>query len=455
MTNLAKVFTGFLLIASLSACAPAGFVESTANVIDEMTAFRIARKQNTREAWEDFIRRYPNSSKAEKAKQWVAMMPERATGSNTVQYEIRKAEQEREERLRTERTKEVEAERLAEETKRKDDARIQEEEAKKQELEKQAQASTGNSQLLEELKKREEDLARREEALKKREQEILQAQGAAKQEITDSIDAPPGAGVPPSDENFAIVIGIEKYRDISANADFAEKDARTALLYFKNLLGVPEQNMIFLSGDRATRSDIAKWVESWLPLQVTPESKVYIYYSGHGAPDTKSQEAYILPYDGDPKALEITAYPLKRLYDKLKELPAKEIVVALDSCFSGAGGRSVIAQGARPLMTKLELGQISPKSNLTVFAAASGEEITGSYQAQQHGLFTYFFLKGMRGDADTDKNGWVSMQEEYDYIKRNVSALAKRDFREQTPQIIPDIQSLGLKAGQNLSKSEK
>src|SRR5687767_15409635 len=64
----------------------------------------------------------------------------------------------------------------------------------------------------------------------------------------------------------------------------SERDARTMLLYLKDYLGFPEQNIKFLSGDRATKSDIAKIVELWLPLQVTPESRVFVFYSGHGAP---------------------------------------------------------------------------------------------------------------------------------------------------------------------------
>ena len=68
-----------------------------------------------------------------------------------------------------------------------------------------------------------------------------------------------------------------------------------------------------------------------------------VYLSGHGAPDPKSGAAYIVPWDGDPNFLETTAYPVSRLYQKLGALKAREIVVALDSCFSGAN----LARGRR------------------------------------------------------------------------------------------------------------
>ena len=457
-------------VAAFSACAPAGFVESTANVLDEMSAFRLARKQNTRSAWEDFIRQYPESSKAEQAKQWVQMMPENGQDSSAAaaRMEMMRAERERRRgQLAAKAAATLEQQRLADEEQKsrlelersQEEARLATEQAEKQKAAEGAQApavSTATLALLEELKHREEDLSRREAELKAREAKLAAAAASAPVlALTDDVDTPPKQGAPSSDENFAVVIGVEKYRDIEVPAEFAERDARTVALYLRDYLGFPEQNIKILTGDRATRSDFAKILELWLPLQVTPESRVFFYYSGHGAPDPKSQEAYLLPYDGDPKALEMTAYPLKRLYEKLAALSAKEVTVSLDSCFSGAGGRSVIAQGARPLMTHLDTGKLERKSKLTVFAAASGEEITGSYEPQKHGLFTYYFLRGLRGDADANGDGFVSLAEEYSYLKKNVSREANRSSREQTPQVMPGIGELSDQGARKLVKVPK
>lgn len=450
----------------LGGCAPAGFVESTANVIDEMTAFRDARKANTRQAWEAFIRNYPDSGKTPQAKQWVQMMPEARADEALVKRELEKAEAERAERLRLqEDLKRHEDERLAQAARRQKEEKLkQEEEAKRLEAEKsaqaqslaQVQASTAALAMLADLQRRMDELERREKALKAREVELAKAAAvAAAPDVSDDIDLAPKGGLPQSDENFAVVIGVEKYRDIAAGADYAEKDARTVMLYLRDYLGFPERNIKLLIGERASRSDFAKILELWLPLQVTPESKVFVYYSGHGAPDPNSQQAYILPYDGDPKALELTAYPLKRLYEKLNALVVKDVTVVLDSCFSGAGGRSVIAQGARPLMSRLETGKLDPAKKLTVFSAAAGDEITGGYEAQKHGLFTYYFLRGLRGDADADGDGWVSVDEEYGYVKKNVSRQANRDSREQTPQVQPDLSLRKDRGALRLSKTAK
>jgi uncharacterized caspase-like protein len=142
-----------------------------------------------------------------------------------------------------------------------------------------------------------------------------------------------------------------------------------------------------------------------------------------------------VPYDGDPSFIDETGYPLKRLYEKLGKLQAKEVIVALDSCFSGAGGRSVLAKGARPLVMTMESLAISQK--VAVFSAASGDQISSTYEEKGHGLFTYFILKGLKGEGDTNGDGKIEMGELFEYIKPQVERIARKTYNnEQSPQLI-------------------
>ena len=103
-------------------------------------------------------------------------------------------------------------------------------------------------------------------------------------------------------------------------------------------MGYPEENVITLINEQATKSDFEKYIEEWLPKNIESNSSVFIYYSGHGAPNTKTGDAFLVPYDGDPNFIEKTGYLLKKLLRYSLKLQAKEVIVALDSCFSGAGG---------------------------------------------------------------------------------------------------------------------
>ncbi len=261
--------------------------------------------------------------------------------------------------------------------------------------------------------------------------------------LTSDVDTPPAVKVSARKNAYALVFGIEKYRSQLPKADFASHDAKIVAKYLTKVLGYPEENVVLRVNDNATRTDIQKYVETWLPNHVAKGDSVFIYYSGHGAPNAKTGDAYLVPYDGDPAFIGDTGYPLKRLYESLGKLPTKDAVVVLDSCFSGAGGRSVIAPGMRPMVLSVE-NPILASGKIAVLAASSGEQVSSTYKQKGHGLLTYFFLKGLQGEADQDHDGVVQLQELFEYLKPQVTSVARRDFNnEQTPQLVGSPEVLG------------
>ena len=241
-------------------------------------------------------------------------------------------------------------------------------------------------------------------------------------------------------DKFAVVIGVEKYASLPP-ADFAERDAEAVRRHLI-ALGYAPRHIKFLRGQTATRSKIAAYVEDWLPRNVTAGSTVFFYYSGHGSPDAQTKNGYLVPADGDPEYLERTGYSLAELYKKLDALPAKRVIVALDSCFSGAGGRSVLAKGTRPLVTKIDMAP-EAGSKVVTLAAANGDQISGTMNEQRHGVFTYYLLKGLNGAAT--KDGQVTVQSLFDYLKPKVEDAASLDNRSQVPQLMPSTLSGNIK----------
>ena len=240
----------------------------------------------------------------------------------------------------------------------------------------------------------------------------------------------------------AVVIGLERYRNELPQANHAERDARVVARYLSGTMGYEEGNIALLLNDRATKGDMEKYFETWLPNRVESDDTVFVYFSGHGAPNAKTGEAYLVPYDGDPVFLNNTGYPLSRLYQSLADLPAKEVVVVLDSCFSGAGGRSVIAKGMRPIITEIK-SPLLGKGKTIVLAASSGQQVSSTYEQKTHGLMTYFFLKGLQGEADTNKDGKIDIAELFEYLRPQVERVARRDFNnEQTPLLLGDTDML-------------
>ena len=254
--------------------------------------------------------------------------------------------------------------------------------------------------------------------------------------IKSDVDDLPVTKTKANKNAYAVVIGIENYRQKLPKADYAVADAKTVTEYLTKVMGYPEANIVTLTNENATNVDFVKYFEKWLVNHIDKDSTLFIYYSGHGAPNPRTGDAYLVPYDGDPSFIAQTGYPLKKLYDALGKLPARGIIVALDSCFSGAGGRSVLAEGARPLVMNLEKSISVPK-NMTVLAAASGEQISSTYKEKGHGLFTYFMLKGIKDEGVLKPDGSIRIDDLFDYIKSQVEHIARRQYNnEQTPQLI-------------------
>jgi len=250
----------------------------------------------------------------------------------------------------------------------------------------------------------------------------------AKSASLSEVSLAPNFKIQENDLNIAVVIGIENYPEIP-RSDYSVSDAILVVDYLK-ALGFAERNIYRLTNEKATYSAIKKTLESWLPNRMRAGARVIVYFSGHGAPEPKSGDAFLVPYDGDPNYLSDTGYPLRRLYDKLGELKAKEVIVLLDSCFSGAGGRSVLAKGARPLVMTTSVTS-SLRANIAILTAAQGNQISTSLPDKKHGAFTYFFLKAIN-------EGKKSLPDIYGYMKLPVEDEARKLNIEQSPSIYPD-----------------
>ena len=230
---------------------------------------------------------------------------------------------------------------------------------------------------------------------------------------------------------FALVVGIEKYRDAPAPPG-ARADAETFKALATKTLGIPAGNIRSLVDDRASKTDIEREL-AWLKANVPQDGKVIFFFAGHGAPDASNGTSYLLPYDGSPDALGQTGVPLASVMKSLGETKAKQVVAFVDACFSGAGGRSVLPKGARALV---RVKEVLPQARVALFAAASGAQISGPSADGKSGLFTRLLGDGIgSGQADIDGDGTLTLEEIAQWVTPRVTREAQRQSREQKPSL--------------------
>ncbi len=239
------------------------------------------------------------------------------------------------------------------------------------------------------------------------------------------------------ENTFVVIIANENYLEYNIpQVEYAKKDGSIFKEYCVKTLSIPADNIRYR--ENTTLNQI-RYELNWLKKVAEAyngEAKVIFYYAGHGMPDESNSTAYILPSDGFGSDIN-SAYSLNELYRQLGNLPAQQVTVFMDACFSGAKRNGKMLTAARSVAIKAKSG--TPKGNMVVFSAAQGDETAYQYNRKKHGLFTYFLLKKLQ-----ETKGDVNLKDLEIYIRENVQRCSIRENgKKQTPtmQVSPDFQS--------------
>ena len=261
---------------------------------------------------------------------------------------------------------------------------------------------------------------------------IIREEYISEQEFVD-IDFPPKTKMN-NPNALAVVIGIENYQYVP-DATYAYNDAEVFREYLADTLGFKKQKIKIATNSKATQAELNKLLGSngWLSRNVVKgKSDIVVYFSGHGIANQKDKSTGILPFDVDPNYS--VGLPLKKLYKDLNAMGAKSVTVYLDACFTGqTRDAKMLIADARPIIILPKEQDIPDKVN--VLSAASGSQISGAIKEKEHGLFTYYLLRGLSGDADSNKDKVVKLKELSNYVSKNVKEQAALNGREQFPQL--------------------
>jgi hypothetical protein len=168
-------------------------------------------------------------------------------------------------------------------------------------------------------------------------------------------------------------------------------------------------------------------------------SDVFVYVSGHGVPGD-DKNGYLLPVDGVPGQVGLTAYNVRTLVENMNKVPARSVTIALDTCFSGIsqGGSLIKAASAIFVRPKFKaLGRV------TLLTAATGAQTASWDTGAQLGLFTRYFIEGMLGGADGvggKGNGAIELYELKRFLGDKVRYQARRRYsRDQVPEVLGSL----------------
>jgi hypothetical protein len=243
---------------------------------------------------------------------------------------------------------------------------------------------------------------------------------------------------------YLISIGIGSYRDQQVpSRKFASLDAEMVSSYFQSLGGLPASNVRLLQDWKALRPDIDEALLDWLPPHMNKDAVVIVYFAGLASVSSMG-ETFLVPYDGTATTTS-RAYPLKDLEAALSRLKAKQTVFLFDGIVSRMGPDS---------KTKTALPQWNPTGSSTLHIIGTSGIGRGLEDDQhRHGLFTYYLLRALRGEADTNRDGDVTLGETVTYLSQKVLWASKtRMNQEQRPFVVPAIRPIDPSAALILTK---
>jgi tetratricopeptide (TPR) repeat protein len=219
-------------------------------------------------------------------------------------------------------------------------------------------------------------------------------------------------------QSYALVIGIAHYQNLpeSSQLRYPDRDAESVYSTLISQQGgqFPANHVHMLTGPQATRANVLHELEDWLPTVTAPQDRVLVYFAGHGF--ISGGKAYLAPFDVDLKRIADSAISM----DLLGSLIGTRIhgnwkVLITDACHSGA-----ITPETKPT----ELNQSLLSVHQSVFSLTASRDREQSFESPDwgggHGIFTYYVVRGMAGEADANSDGIVTADELAEYVHTNV-----------------------------------
>lgn len=253
---------------------------------------------------------------------------------------------------------------------------------------------------------------------------------------------------------WAVVIGVGAHDDQKriAPLPYAARDADAIYAFLTTRGGFDRDRVVLLTDqtpDKPTTNNIKIAFER-IARRAQKNDFVMMYFAGHGAPaadptgrSPDGLQRVLVTRDANPDFLISTAVPMSHFQDVFATIEAEHVIVVLDTCFSGAaGGRTFSLQALRagPSAEAKYMEMLAGSSGRAIVTASGPSEVSLELPDLKHGLFTYHLLEGLRGAADDDRDGIVTLNELYRYVSRVVPQQARERGGFQRPTMTGVVQ---------------
>lgn len=238
---------------------------------------------------------------------------------------------------------------------------------------------------------------------------------------------------------YVLAIGISKYQDASIELDYAHKDAVDFGAALKAQEGGIYREVLtkVLINEKATKEAILDGLD-WIQHETTSRDVAMVFLSGHGV-NSPTRDYYFLPHDYNRDHLKATGVPFTDIRTTVANIPGKALFF-IDSCHSGNVMGTGKTKGIGDITAVInELA--SAENGAIVFSASTGRQVSWEDAKWENGAFTKALLEAIKGEADWQKSGRITVKMIDLYISERVKKLTegRQSPTTQVPPTVPDF----------------
>lgn len=239
---------------------------------------------------------------------------------------------------------------------------------------------------------------------------------------------------------YAVIIGINEYKNPKLTLRYAVADARLFADTLKQIstpLFEDIQIKTITTKEETTKEAIKKTLNEL--KEIRPDDVFVFYVAAHGTVD--EGEYFLLTSNVGSVStfrLKEDALTQSELKGLIANIPSTKKLIIIDTCSAGKLGEALqVAMLTRGMSEETAVKILSHAVGSTIISASTAiQEALEGYQG--HGLFTYVLVEGLKGKADTDRDGFIKTLELATYVDSEVPVLAEKAFkRAQYPTTAP------------------
>jgi len=254
-------------------------------------------------------------------------------------------------------------------------------------------------------------------------------------ELPDSLKTP---------NRYALIIGVGQYEDSRIpKLSACPNDAHQLhhVLTDPSVGMFPTRNVTLLLDKNVTRNRVVDALDM-LGRKAGKEDLVIVFFSGHGAVDEKGRSYWVM-HDSKIDRLRATALAETEITELLGEIRTTRLVTLIDACYSASTANLGKSKSL------LDLKKIYPKftgDGRVAITASKGDQLSvvisdKNHPGKGHSAFTWHLIRAMTGLGDLDKDGVVTVNELWSYVKDRTEITARQQGGNQQPQLKGQIGS--------------